>query len=73
MKTCFIILIEYFKISALPFYTFKLTNIRNIKKFIKSDHIIFVNESTAFSSIFLLIFLKKITTKETHLFAMGLF
>ena len=61
------------KFFSLPFYTFKLTNIRNIKKFIKSDHIIFVNESTAFSSILLLIFLKKIYKIETHLFAMGLF
>ncbi len=61
------------KFFSLPFYTAKLTNTKNIRIFSKSDHVVFVNESTAFSSIFLLIFLKKIYKVETHLFAMGLY
>ena len=62
------------KFLSLPFYTNKINSYKNLKIFLNSDKIIFVNESTACSSIFLLLIGKLVFKKvETHMFVMGLY
>lgn len=61
------------KIINLPFYTSKLMNINNIKKLIKTDHLVLISESTLCSAFPLLFLLKKICRIEVSLFVMGLY
>ena len=62
------------KFLSLLFYTNKINSYKNLKIFLNSDKIIFVNESTACSSIFLLLIGKLVFKKvETHMFVMGLY
>ena len=44
------------KLFSLPFYSSKLTNIKNFKTIIKTDHLFLVNEGVGMSSISLLSF-----------------
>ncbi len=61
------------KILNLPFYSSKLININNLKKLIKTDHLILVSESTICSIFPLLLILKRIFRIEVSLFVMGLY
>ena len=61
------------KFLSLPFYTAKINSIKNLKILSSSNKIIFVNESTACSSIFLLLYVKLFFKIETHMFVMGLY
>ena len=62
------------KLFSLPFYSSKLTNIKNFKTIIKTDHLFLVNEGVGMSSIFLLIFSKLFNRNlEVSLFVMGLY
>ncbi len=61
------------KILNLPFNTARLTSVKNIRKAVKTDKLILVNENVACSSLFLLIFLKLFSKTEVYFFCMGLF
>jgi len=62
------------KLLSLPFYSSKLTNIKNFKTIIKTDHLFLVNEGVGMSSIFLLIFSKIFNRNlKVSLFVMGLY
>jgi len=62
------------KFLSLPFYSSKLTNLKNLKKIINSDYLFLVNEGVGMSSIFLLIFSKVFNRNlEVSLFVMGLY
>jgi len=58
---------------SLPFYSARIFTINNIKILFKTDHLIMVNESSGCSSLFLLIFFKKLFNFKAHLFVMGLY
>jgi len=60
--------------ASLPFYTSKLTNLKNFKTIYRSDYVFLINEGVGFSSIFLIIF-SKIFNKnlKVSLFVMGLY
>ena len=62
------------KLLSLPFYSSKLTNIKNFKTIINTDHLFLVNEGVGMSSIFLLIFSKLFNRNlQVSLFVMGLY
>ena len=62
------------KLLSLPFYSSKLTNIKNLKTIINTDHLFLVNEGVGMSSIFLLIFSKLFNRNlQVSLFVMGLY
>lgn len=61
------------KLVNIPMYSNSITNIKNFKTLYSSEHIIFVNESTFFSSLFLLIFIRLFKNPRISLFVMGLF
>lgn len=60
--------------ASLPFYSAKLTNLKNFKTIYRSDYVFLINEGVGFSSIFLIIF-SKIFNKnlKVSLFVMGLY
>ena len=61
------------KLFSIPLYSSKVVNLKNLKILKDSDHIFFINESTAFSSMLMLIILKPFFQFKTHLFVMGLY
>ena len=62
------------KLLSLPFYSSKLTSIKNLKTIINTDHLFLVNEGVGMSSIFLLIFSKLFNRNlQVSLFVMGLY
>jgi glycosyltransferase involved in cell wall biosynthesis len=70
--------IEFFenivrRIFSLPIYTSKLLSKKNIKIFKQTEQLILIPESTGFSALWMLIFLKKKYKITTHLFVMGLY
>ena len=60
------------KILSIPSYSHKLVSISNLKILLKSDKVILVSESTGFSSLLMLVFLKFRKT-QVSLFVMGLY
>lgn len=60
------------KILSIPSYSHKLVSISNLKILLKSDKVILVSESTGFSSLLMLVFLKFRKT-QISLFVMGLY
>jgi glycosyltransferase involved in cell wall biosynthesis len=73
--TKFVNLIDEFlrRFVSLPFYTSKLLNIENIKILKNTDHLIIVPESSALSSLLMLLFLKKKYSIKVSIFVMGLY
>ena len=61
------------KFLSLPFYSSKLTNSENLKKFLKADYLFLVNEGVGFSSIFLLLVAKIFKRVKVSIFVMGLY
>ena len=61
------------KFLSLPFYTSRLTNLENLKKIIKTDHLFLVNEGVGFSSLLLLIVARFFKSVNTSMFVMGLY
>jgi len=72
-RTLFVIekvIIKYFK---LPFYGHKLNLKKNYQTIKQSDFIVLLNETMAYSTIFILMFIKLFKKQEVILFVMGLF
>jgi len=61
------------KFLSLPFYTSRLTNLENLKKIIKTDHLFLINEGVGFSSLLLLIVARVFKRINTSMFVMGLY
>ena len=61
------------KFLSLPFYSSKLTNSENLKKFLKTDYLFLVNEGVGFSSIFLVLVAKIFKRLKVSIFVMGLY
>jgi glycosyltransferase involved in cell wall biosynthesis len=61
------------KFLSLPFYSSKLTNLENLKKFLKADYLFLVNEGVGFSAIFLLFITKIFKRVKVSIFVMGLY
>lgn len=61
------------KFVSLPFYTAKFFNIKNLKTFLNSDHVIVVNESAGCSVLPLVIIAKMFKKTKVNLFVMGLY
>ena len=61
------------KFLSLPFYSSKLTNSENLKKFLKADYLFLVNEGVGFSSMFLLLVSKIFKRVNVSIFVMGLY
>ena len=61
------------KFLSLPFYTSRLTNLENLKKIIKTDHLFLINEGVGFSSLLLLIIARVFKRINTSMFVMGLY
>jgi len=61
------------RIFSLPFYSSKIVNFDNFKTLKKTDHLILVSESTAFSVLPILIILKIVKRIKVSLFVMGMY
>lgn len=61
------------KFLSLPFYTSKLTNLKNLKKIINTDRLFLVNEGVGFSSILILFVARFFKPINTSIFVMGLY
>ena len=75
LTTKFINLFDEFlrRFVSLPFYTSKLLKKENINILKNTDHLIIVPESSALSSLVLLLFLKKKYNIKVNIFVMGLY
>jgi len=60
------------KLFSIPFYSHRIVSIKNLKTLLKSDKVILVSESTGYSALIMLIFLKFKKT-QVILFVMGLY
>ena len=60
------------KLFSIPFYSHRIVSIKNLKTLLKSDKVILVSESTGYSALLMLIFLKFRKT-QVILFVMGLY
>jgi len=60
------------KLFSIPFYSHRIVSIKNLKILLKSDKVILVSESTGYSALIMLIFLKFKKT-QVILFVMGLY
>ena len=60
------------KLFSIPSYTHKLNSISNFKKLKDSDNIILVSESTGYSALFMLFFLRN-KSSRVSLFVMGMY
>ena len=61
------------KFLSLPFYSSKLTNLENLKKIKKTDHLFLVNEGVGFSSLFLITIGRFFKRIKISMFVMGLY
>lgn len=62
------------KFLSLPFYSSKMTSLKNLKTFYHSDHIFLINEGVGFASLFLLLITRILNPKiKVSLFVMGLY
>lgn len=61
------------KFISLPFYMHKILSLKNLKTLIKTDNLILVNESTAFSLLPFLLILKIFFNTNINLFVMGMY
>tara|TARA_A100000164_G_scaffold379847_1_gene425391 strand:+ start:265 stop:1383 length:1119 start_codon:yes stop_codon:yes gene_type:complete len=61
------------KFFSLPFYSSKLTNLENLKKIKKTDHLFLVNEGVGFSSLFLITIGRFFKRIKVSMFVMGLY
>lgn len=61
------------KFINLPFYMHRVLNFKNLKVLTKTDNLILINESTAFSLLPYLLFLKLFFKTNVSLFAMGMY
>ena len=61
------------KFLSLPFYTSKLTNLKNLKKILNTDHLFLVNEGVGFSSLLILFVARFFKRINVSMFAMGLY
>ena len=61
------------KFISLPFYMHKVLSLKNLKTLIKTDNLILVNESTAFSLLPFLLILKIFFKVNINLFVMGMY
>ena len=60
------------KLFSIPFYSHRIVSLKNLKTLLKSDKVILVSESTGYSALLMLIFLKFRKT-QVILFVMGLY
>ena len=60
------------KLFSIPFYSHRIVSLKNLKTLLKSDKVILVSESTGYSALIMLIFLKFKKT-QVILFVMGLY
>ena len=61
------------KFLSLPFYTSKLTNLKNLKKILNTDHLFLVNEGVGFSSLLILFVARFFKRINVSMFVMGLY
>ncbi len=61
------------KYCSLPFYTSKVTSIKNLKVLLKTTDLFLISESTGFSILPLLIITKLFSKVNVNLFVMGLY
>tara|TARA_B100000131_G_C18124005_1_gene613996 strand:+ start:2703 stop:3815 length:1113 start_codon:yes stop_codon:yes gene_type:complete len=61
------------RIFSLPFYSSKIVNMENFKTLKKTDHLILVSESTAFSVLPILLLLRIVKRIKVSLFVMGMY
>ena len=61
------------KFLSLPFYSSKLTNLENLNKIKKTDHLFLVNEGVGFSSLFLITIGRFFKRIKISMFVMGLY
>lgn len=61
------------KFLSLPFYSSKLTNLKNLKIIKKTDHLFLINEGVGFSSLFLIIIARFFKRIQVSMFVMGLY
>ncbi len=71
----FLIFVDKFmnKFLSLPFYTSKLTNSKNLKKILNTDHLFLVNEGVGFSSLMMLFVARLLKRIKVSMFVMGLY
>ena len=60
------------KFFSIPAYSHRVVSIKNLKTLLKSDKVVLVSESTGYSALLMLIFLK-FTKIQVTLFVMGLY
>ncbi len=72
-KPLLVIDLFFKKIINLPVYLNEFVSIKNIKLLLKTDKLIFVNETTFCSLMFLVLFLKIFKKIDVYVFVMGLY